>query len=299
MSLSPLRQSTIKDYLFCSKSFYYKHVLQIPPAFRNASAVHGTVVHKVIEKLHVTDGVPDTKSLYQQCFDQEEQNGQDSHIPIFFKENKEKQIKKYTEEAVEMIEGYRSKKYNQDVEILLSEAQFTVKMGRAGIFTGTIDQLRKYPDGTLELLDLKTSQFKPDQAFLNTDYQFSIYSYALWQGTFKKRVMGIKPEDLLITWLHMRNYMKYKRASNGHKIGDPKGEARFHTSRTRKQLSDTKRDLSAIATCIRRNIFPRNPDQQRCGWCQFSSICNEDSKGSALNRNEVKEVKKLMEGIDA
>ncbi|MDP8205122.1 MAG: PD-(D/E)XK nuclease family protein [Candidatus Electryonea clarkiae] len=300
MQLSPLHQSTIKSYLWCGRSFKYQYIDCIPQAFRNLAAVHGTVIHKIIHLMHTVEWEQDVNSVYPFQFDLEEQTGRESHIPIFFKGDKDKELLRLTAEAVEIIDGYKSKAYILDAEVILSEAQFTVKMGRAGVFAGTIDQLRLHSDDSYELVDLKTSQFKPDKAFLDCDYQFSIYSYALWKGVFKMPdgslcMLDIPPERLSIIWLHMRNYMKYKRVSNGNKPGDEKGDARFTTSRTRKQLAEAKRDVSAIASCIRRGISQRNPDQQRCGWCRYSSVCIEDSKDSVLNRRQLKEVEQLME----
>ncbi len=181
----------------------------------------------------------------------------------------------------------------------LTGTKFTVKIGRAGIFRGTIDMLRRMPDEKFELVDFKSSKFSPAEAMLNVDYQFSIYAYALWKGVFKMpdgklKMLAIKPENIDICWYHLRDHLEYKRNGKNGVIGDEKGDPRRITSRTRDQLADMKRDLSAIASNIHRMSFPRNPSYSTCPLCSYSNHCVEDSNGLALNRNERKVVQELI-----
>ncbi len=278
-----LRQSSIKQYLFCPRSFYYKLVQNILPAYRNAAAVHGTVIHKMIDLLHSFDWDLDPVDWYPKLL--QEVVAEDAS-PIFWKEG---QLDTFIKEAVEMVDGYRSKDYNQTAEVIRSEAKFKVKVGWSGWFTGTIDQLRVLPNGMFELVDLKTSKFNPCQAFLDTDYQFSIYSYAQWMTDLK-----IPPERLKITWYHLRDHIPYKRNCPGGKIGEEKGDPRRSTTRSRKQLAVMKRDLSKIASSIRQGKFPRNPGYSSCPLCPYSNECVSDSYGTVLNNNQLEQIKGLI-----
>ncbi|MBU1936419.1 PD-(D/E)XK nuclease family protein, partial [bacterium] len=295
MNISPLRQSTIKDYCFCPKLFQYRHIDCIPPAFRNASAVHGTIVHTILSQLHTQNWDLDPRQAYLELLDYEEHHSDEAYIPVYWKGDRNAEVEKFTDEAVSIIDSYRSKDYNQKAKIILVEASFTVKLGRAGEFTGTIDQLREHDDGSYELIDFKTSEFPPDQAFLDCDYQFGIYAYALWKGRFQMpddstKILRIRPDKLTITWYHLRDHIPYKRATNGRSVGDEKGDPRRCTIRTVQQMASLKRDVSKIASNIHREVFPRNPSYATCAVCPFSSICVQDSIGKALNRNQQRQV---------
>ncbi len=294
-----MRQSSIKNYMTCSRAFRYQHIDNFEPSFRSVPMVHGAVIHKILHLINSEHWDLNVDYIYPELFDKAEYHSEESHIPIFWKENREETIKKLTNEAVEMLNNYRSKDYNKNSKVGLSEAKFTVKLGRAGLFSGTIDLLRKNPDGVIELVDYKTSQFAPADAFLATDFQLGIYAYACWMGTFKfpdgsLKMLNIPPEDLSIVYYHLRDHLEYKRNCGNGNIGDEKGDPRRITKRTRTQLSDLKRDLSAIVSNIHRMSFPRNPSWSTCPHCSFTNICAEDSEGLALNRNERKIVQELI-----
>ena len=294
-----MRQSSIKNYMTCPRAFKYNHIENFQPSFRSVPMVHGTVIHKILHLINTEHWDLNVDYIYPELFDKEEFNSDESNVPIFWKEDRDKTIKKLTAEAIVMLDNYRSKDYNKKAKVGLSEAKFTVKLGRAGLFSGTIDLLRKSPEGVIELVDYKTSQFDVSDAYLATDFQLGIYAYACWQGVFKMpdgrlQTLGIPPEDLSIVYYHLRDHTEYKRNCPGGKIGEEKGDPRRLTKRTRAQLSDLKRDLSAIVSNIHRMSFPRNPSWSTCPHCSFTNICAEDSEGLALNRNERKIVQELI-----
>ena len=294
-----MRQSSIKNFLFCPRSFKYLHIDNIQPAFRNFAAVHGTVVHRLLHLIHTDDWDLDVDKFYPMIFDFEELHSDEKEIPIFWKEDRDKILKKLKAEAVEMLDNYRSKDYNQNCEILLSEAQFTLQLGKAGMFTGTIDQLRINADGEYELIDFKTSKFAPHQSFLDVDYQLSLYANAIWQGVFRTaednlKTVGIPPEKLKLCWYHLRDHLTYKRNGGKGKIGDEKGDPRRFTYRTRKQLQEMKNDLQTIIRWMDKLDFPRNPNYASCPLCAFTEVCSEDSKGEGLSRSERKSIEQLV-----
>ena len=294
-----MRQSTVKSFLFCPRSFKYQHIDNMQAAFRNAAAVHGTVVHRLLHLIHTDDWNLDVEQFYPLVFDYEESHSDECEVPIFWKEDREKTVKKFKAEAVEMLDNYRKKDYNKNCEVILSEAEFTLQLGKAGMFTGTIDQLRRNPDGSYELVDFKTSKFAPHQAFLDVDYQLSLYTNAVWQGVFKMpdgsfKKVSIPPEMLTITWLHLRDHLTYKKKSKNGEIGDEKGDPRRQTTRTRKQLLEMKNDLQTILRWIRNLQFPKNPSYSTCNLCSYSEACVDDSAGNGLSRGERKSIEELV-----
>jgi len=125
-----LHQSTIKDYCFCPKLFQYRHIDNLPPAFRNPSAVNGIVIHALLRKLHTENWHLDPRQAYLDQLYYEENRSEEACIPIYWKGDRDAEREKLADEAVSIIEGYRSKDGNRDARVLLVEASFMVKMDR-------------------------------------------------------------------------------------------------------------------------------------------------------------------------
>jgi len=260
------------------------------------AALHGRVLHQLIEELHLVNWDLDIKSRYRERFDHEEFHGDESDTPVFWKNDREATIDSLVEEAVQMLNNYRDKDYNCDANVILSEATFMLKVGRY-VFSGTVDQIRQNGDHW-QLLDFKSSKFTPNQQFLDLDYQLGLYSLACWRGVFKMpdgtmRMLEIPPEQLSICYYQLRDHIPYKRNGNGFSAGDERGDPRRITSRSRKQLISLKRDLAAIASNINRGVFPRNPGMINCPACAFADICLSDAQGEGLSSRQVQSIESL------
>jgi len=160
-----------------------------------------------------------------------------------------------------------------------------------------VDQIRQ-DDDRWQLLDFKSSKFQPNQQFLDLDYQLGLYALACWKGVFKlpdgtMKMLEIPPEKLDIIYYNLRSHIPYKRDGKNHNAGEERGEARWLTSRTRKQLVALKRDLNAIASNINRGVFPRNPGMINCPACAFADICLSDAQGDGLSSRQVRSIESL------
>ena len=101
----------------------------------------------------------------------------------------------YEANAIEILDGYRKRPENQNAKVLYSETEFRVKIS-GYIFTGTIDQVRENEDGSLELIDIKSSKRFPPVAYLHNDWQLNLYLYALRFGELKVTDRWVKPKLL-------------------------------------------------------------------------------------------------------
>jgi len=252
--------------------FELRHLLKLPAESRNPAAVNGTIVHRLLEKLH-SDWNLDIACEYDRLLEQEEFSSTEAVIPIHWKD-REKQIAAFRRDAVDMLANYRDKDYNRNARILLSEATFLVKIGDH-FYRGTIDQLRENRDGMLELVDFKTSQTPPTPLFLAADYQFSLYAWGLEQGWFlqdgKSFRFGKRPD--CCTLYHLRHHIPYRRNSGDSKAGEERGDPRYTTTRTDSQFRQMLQDLHSIAEAIRRQLFPRHPSQWTCSMCRYRRHC--------------------------
>ena len=267
-----LRQSSLKTYLFCPRSYQLRFLEDTPPQFRNSKALFGSAIHELIRQMHAGDWEMDIAEVYRQVF-KELEHDEEGEIPIRW-QNEAKERALFEEEAVAMLTGYREKAYNRETEVLLAEAPFTLAVGKQ-VFTGTVDQVRKNPDGTIELVDFKTSRFAVSQAFLDVDVQMNLYAAALQQGAFRTeeglRMFGILPDRC--TWYHLRHHIPYKRKTSTAQAGDERGDPRIVTRRTEADLEEFFEDVRMIAEAIDRGLFPKNPNPMHCGFCAYGGAC--------------------------
>jgi RecB family exonuclease len=271
--MEPLRQSTIYSYLRCPYQHFLRSTDPSTQTFRHPSAINGTVIHQLIRRLHAGDWAMDLREEYSQAFDHEVSHGQDNKLPLLWKDEAEER-EAYLADAVAMLEGYRSKDYNRQARVLMAEAQFTVKMGRQTM-TGTLDQVRQHPDGTIELVDFKSGKTAPPQAFVDLDYQLGIYGYALQVGTLLVDGKLVQPhlQADRLTLYFLRHHIPYKRATGGKSAGEERGDPRISTPCNYDKLHALKKDVATVAKMIKMGCFPRSPDAMKCGVCAFADAC--------------------------
>lgn len=280
----PFHQSDIETYLVCPRQYYFRKVLNFKPEYRSIQEVNGTVIHKCIEMIHQENFRVNTdsklKELYSSLFTEEEEK---SEIPLWWND-REKEFDKLVFDATSILHGYANDKLNQECELILSEANFRVKIGRYP-FEGRVDQLRRTKDGKTVLMDFKSGNTKPNPFYLRLSNQFSIYAYACKHGEFlingKWEKLNILPDEII--WCHLRNFIPYKRngkKSNGekYKMGDLKGDVFLSTQRTEHDLEYLEKDIARICGSIRLKQFYRRVSMTgSCnGFCRFNDICFDE-----------------------
>jgi len=280
--METLRQSQIYSYLRCPHQYYLQSAEPDKRTFRHPAAMHGTVIHGLIRRMHDGDWDMDLQAAYLLAFQHEVTTGQNDTLPIRWK-NEAEEREQYLADAVAMLEGYRSKDYNRNCKVLMAEAQFIVKMGRHQL-TGTLDQLRQHPDGTLELVDFKSGKTAPPQTFVDLDYQLSMYAYALLHGTLLVDGKLLQPRILpdRLTLYFLRHHIPYKRATGGKSAGEERGDPRISTTRSLDQLKALKQDVAHVSRMIKMGCFPRSPDTLKCGVCAFADTCRGATQDAHL-----------------
>jgi len=296
--MEPLRQSTIYSYLRCPYQHYLKTTRPERKAYRHPSAIFGTVIHRLIQQLHQGDWEMDLEQCFLEEFEQEATKRQsDTATPPIRWKDETAQRQQYQEEACQILTNYRDKDYNRNCRAPLAEAQFTVKLGRV-VVAGTIDQLRE-TDEVLELVDFKTGKTRPPQAYLNCDYQLSLYAFALKHGTFLSEGKLITPNVLpeRLTYYFLRHHIPYKRKTNGKEAGEEKGDPRLTTTRSLQQLKALKRDVGLVAKMIRNGFYPRSPDPLKCGACPFADSCVGASRDCAMTSARLNSLTHQLEEV--
>ena len=298
-----LRQSLINQYLFCPKSFELEHLQHCRPGYRSHAALNGSVVHELLHLLHTGHWGLDPASKYDKVINRLEFDGPERLIPVDWN-NRDVEVSKYRDMAVEIIKHYRQKPYNREARVIVSEAPFTVKIGRTA-FTGTVDQIRENPEGLIEIIDFKTSSRAPNEAALTSSYQLILYSLAMLYGTFHAPSGPVQFLQLpdYATWYHLRQHIPYKRKTTvGDQVfqkGDEKpGDPRHRVKITPDMIAAFRKDAGKIARAINEGIFPRVASTATCSLCKFAQACQQDKESGSLNKKQITELAELTRQLE-
>ncbi|MCP3685013.1 MAG: PD-(D/E)XK nuclease family protein [bacterium] len=287
-----LRQSTIKDYLNCPLMFRFKHIDKINPEHRHPAALHGSTLHKLIYMIHDGNWDMDVAEYYREIFEEFEFN-EDSDVPVKWNE-REKELAAFEVNAVEILEGYRRLKDNHDAQVLYSEQQFRVKIGGYH-FTGTIDQVRKNSDDTIELIDFKSGKQRPALTSVQQDWQLNLYAYALEYGEFLVADKWIKPKlhpDYCSIYFLRAHELRKRTTSNGSK-GDEKGDPFIRICKSEDELKAFRKQMRNLLKSMLKDWHYPNPNH--CNICSFTTHCRE--RNDNLSPELASEALKQLEEI--
>ena len=267
-----LRQSTLKTWLSCPLMYKFRHIDKMEPAFRYPGTVHGSALHLVLAWLHEGQWKGDLRALYTKALNYYLYASPEEHIPVRWKRDMAKEIESLKVNAVEILENYRSKGYNKDAIVLFSEVAFRTKI-LGYLFTGTIDQVRKNPDGTIELLDFKSSKMRPNQYAIPNDLQLTLYAYAIKFGELLVDGIWVKPNMLLdsVGIYFLRGHEVYKRKVPGKEIGDEKGSPFMQTTKSIQELRAFRHEIrSQLSAMVKPWYYPNTAS---CAFCSYATHC--------------------------
>ena len=290
-----LRQSTLKTWLSCTFMYKFRHIDQLEPAFRYPGTIHGSALHLVLSWLHEGQWSGDLRALYTKALNHYLYASDEEHTPVRWKRDMAKEIEALKVNAVEILENYRSKAYNQDALVLFSEVKFRVKI-LGYLFTGTIDQVRKNPDGSIELLDFKSSKMRPHQYAIPNDLQISLYVYSLKYGYLLVDGMWIKPNILVDSAgiYFLRAHEVYKRKVTGKEIGDEKGSPFYMTKKTIQDLRAFRTEIRHQLSAMLKDWY--YPNVASCAFCTYSTHCI--SRNDTIPEKQASEAHELLAELE-
>ncbi len=272
-----LRQSTLKTWLSCPLMYKFRHIDKLEPAFRYPGTIHGSALHMVLKQLHEGEWNGDLRSLYTKALNHYLYASDEAHIPVRWKRDMHKEIEALKSNAVEILENYRSKDYNKKALVLFSEVQFRVKI-LGYLFTGTVDNVRKNVDGTISLIDFKSSKMKPNQYAIPNDLQLTLYAYALKFGELLVDDIWVKPNMMVdsVGIYFLRNHEIYKRKVPGKEIGSEKGSPFMMTKKSIQDLRAFRHEIRAQLSAMVKPWY--YPNTASCAFCSYATHC--------INRND-------------
>lgn len=289
-----LRQSSIHDYLNCPLMFRFKHLEELTQYSRHPAAIHGSTMHRLLYLIHESKWNMKVEHYYREIFEKIEFKGNESLIPVRWKD-REKELKAYEANAVEILDNYRKKIRNQKAFIILAETEFRVKINGLW-FTGTIDQVRRNSDGTIEMIDFKTGKQQPNLTFLINDWQLNLYTYALKFGEFKIGEEWIQMDLLpdFSSWYFLRHHEIRKRNTVNGKIGEEKGNPLIRTEKGLNDLRLFRKDLKNLMKNMLRDSHYPNPDF--CQLCGYQSVCLD--RRNPIPELLVEEAKEILNQVE-
>jgi RecB family exonuclease len=305
--------SSVNQYLTCPRAYYYRHQLKIPETTANFSAFQGSAIHAAISAWHASDRSMSVDELVDLFLG-------DLKARVTWAIGEGRDVEKYDGEpsineacafAQTVLTGYTEDSRNH-VELIANELSFYLQIGKYP-FEGTVDQIRKLPDGTISLVDIKTGMTKPNSLLLNMDYQMSVYALAVKNGVFARKddpeatVLKINKIPDSIAICHVRDYIpkkknqfaetittdeyeinpdtgrkRKKRIPNpkfdeGYKAGDV-GPVFYYTTRSENDLRNAEKDIGRVCASIRFKMFFRRPVAQGAcvGFCRYVQPCQQE-----------------------
>ena len=281
-----LRQSTLGTWLSCNLIYKFRHIDKLEPSFRYPATLHGSALHDVLETLHNGHWDDDLLEMYSNALHYQLYESDEAHIPLRWKRDKDSEIEAFKKNAVEILENYRSKDYNKEALVLFSETKFRVKI-LGNLFTGTVDQVRKNRDGSIELIDFKSSAMKPNRYAIINNIQLSLYAYALKFGEVLIHDSWVKPNLLVdsVGIYFLRAHEVYKRKVVGSEIGDEKGDPFYRTTKSLEDLRAFRQEIRSLLNAMLRPWY--YPNIASCAFCSYTEHC--------VSRNDVIGGKEAME----
>lgn len=258
MRVSPSRLKLFGD---CAQQYKYQHILKMPGQQTGALTVLGTVFHYAVQVYDLYDNDIDLAvKTFRYYWNHVDELGEsiDWYPPRSSHQSLE-------EHAVEMLERYHDLAPWKGGQLVGTEIEFIVPLGRSHEIRGIIDKLFWRPSvNELQVIDYKTGVSVPKR--LRYNLQFTAYLYATtrpefwsgipeWEG-FWKRAMTAKRVG---QWYHARNNKMFNAGY--------------------RDDTDYKRLLLAVdqmEAAINADVFPLTIEGESCGWCPWIEDCGTE-----------------------
>lgn len=284
--------SSLENFQNCPLKYKYSEIDKIKEP-KTKEAVFGSYIHRVLKWFYEQDPhFPTLEGLLEYYYN----HWPASSYPfkktiegkkIITTENKkeeeflwqdEQEEKDYFQEGIRILEEYYKKNIPPKTIILDLETKFETVIdekpnepGGKHILTGIIDRIDKLPDGTIEIIDYKTTKRMPSQNEVDANLQLSIYALALQR----------KWPKITLDQLRLSLYFL-------------KFNEKINTKKTQQDLNETQTQIIDLIHQIQTSNFEPKPSSL-CKWCGYRPICPvwkhfyENNSEAAFNNINIEE----------
>lgn len=311
--------SEISRYLTCPRQHYFAYELGLEPKETSYAALEGIAYHDAISAWHLFKRQEPVDTMVRD-FERKLWAGVNKaradSLAITGFEGDPSVIESVIEARGILAEYHADPRHA--VDLVVNEQRFEVEIQGPGktayLFVGYVDQVRRHPDGTLHLVDLKSGETKPNDFLLKLDTQLSLYALAMQKGQFFTRDRTVAPTSInlapaSLALVMLKDYRRRqknefaeftthetereinpatgrerkKQIPNpkfalGYKAGDVYGPVFYRTTRTPYDLRQAELDIARVCAAIRRREFFRRPSAHgSCiGFCRFTEECVQE-----------------------
>jgi putative RecB family exonuclease len=245
-ALSPSRAA---DFLTCPLLFRYRTIDRLPES-SSPDAVRGTLVHQVLEDIFERPAAERTPAtahamLEPTWADLRERSWQAREVAGTLDEPA------WLQTAHEVLDRWFALEDPTRLEPAQREAFVEVELESGLLLRGIIDRVDEAPDGSVRIVDYKTSSAVAEGFEAKALFQLRVYALILW------RTRGVVPRMLQLVYL-----------------GDTSEIVRYEPDEA--DLRATERKVGAIWAAIeeakRTGVFEPSPGRN-CDWCAHHALC--------------------------
>ncbi|MFC1710476.1 RecB family exonuclease [Patescibacteria group bacterium] len=247
-----LSYSQINTFSVCPLHYKLRYILKVP-VVPSAALSFGTSIHSTMKDFYnlvKTNKKPTRKLLIDLLSTNWEKEG--------FKTKAHEE--KYFKRGKDYLTNYLKKEYNPKITTEVIEQSFVAplpkKKGERRLkIGGKIDRVDTFSDGSIEVVDYKTSVRLPTQRDIDNDLQLTFYALAvalIREEPFKKN-----PEEISLSLYFFEEQRK------------------LTTKRTRQQLESAVDEIYEWRKKIKNSDF-KCSGNYLCGNCEYKMICGSN-----------------------
>lgn len=240
-----LSYSQISTFRICPLHYKLKYILKIPTLI-SSSQVFGTNIHNVLRNYYSypTQDNPHNKNKLLEFL---EINWQSAGF-----KNKKEERENFAM-AQEMLSEFYNSEYKKPNHTKAVEEKFIFPLTSNLKVGGIIDRIDALPDGTIEIIDYKTSLKVPTQKQVDKDEQLTIYALAALE--VRHPLLLRQPKDVKLSLYYLSTQQK------------------LTTTRSMEQLITGKKSIIDLVDKIENSNF-KCSKHHFCKHCEYQLYCN-------------------------
>ncbi|RMG49032.1 MAG: PD-(D/E)XK nuclease family protein [Acidobacteria bacterium] len=238
--------SRLSTFRQCPRRYAFRYLEGVPEAFRTVESVLGSAVHAALRWLYERrdagerPGVSGLVAEFDRRFDAE-------LGPSVKVVRAGESVEDHRRRGRQLLERFHRDRFVADTTSTVSlESRFDIVLGGRFGFTGFIDRVAREPDGTLHVIDYKTTG-RPRRS-LDPDEALQLHAYGL---ACRRRHGG----PIRVSFHYLED---------GSGIGESFGDG--VAARAERTL------VSRIEEVVQARSFPPRPTQL-CAWCGYRDRC--------------------------